>query len=81
MSVRKTVGANQSDASSVKVTTARFDRFGRRFSVGFPTPAGTKVRARGGVRFGEYTQLMTNMPLFHEPAFAGRTPVLAGGAL
>ncbi|MEU3978125.1 MULTISPECIES: hypothetical protein [Streptomyces] len=63
MSVRKTVVANQPDASSVKVTTARFDRFGRRFSVGFPTPAGAEVRARGGVRFGEYTQLMTNMPL------------------
>ncbi|MFJ7424089.1 hypothetical protein ACIQXD_36725 [Streptomyces uncialis] len=63
MSVRKTVRANQSDASFVKVTTARFDRFGRRFSVGFPTPAGAEVRARGGVRFGEYTLLMTNMPL------------------
>ncbi|MFJ8811284.1 hypothetical protein [Streptomyces sp. NPDC102490] len=63
MRVRKTVVANQPDASSVKVTTARFDRFGRRFSVGFSTPAGTEVRARGGVRFGKYTQLMTNMPL------------------
>lgn len=62
MSVRKTVAANQPDASSVKVTTVRFDRFGRRFSVGFPTPAGAEVRARGGVRFGEYTQLMTYMP-------------------
>ncbi|MFD5300462.1 hypothetical protein ACFWJU_35320 [Streptomyces mutabilis] len=63
MSVRKTVVANQPDASHVKVTTARFDRFGRRFSVGFPTPARAEVRARGGVRFSEYTQLMTNMPL------------------
>ncbi|MFF8414673.1 hypothetical protein ACGFZH_40495 [Streptomyces zaomyceticus] len=61
MSVRKTVVANQPDASSVKVTTARFDRFGRRFFVGSLTPAGAEVRARGGVRFGEYTQLMTNV--------------------
>ncbi|MFG3043116.1 hypothetical protein ACGFYZ_40090 [Streptomyces sp. NPDC048330] len=81
MSVRKSVGLNQSDSSHDLVTAARFDRFSRRFSVGFPTPAGAEVRARGGVRFGEYTLLMTNMPHLHEPAFAGRAPVLAGGAL
>lgn len=54
MRVRKTAGLNQSDSSIVKVTTARFDRFGRRFS--------GEAHIRGGVRFGEYTQLIPNMP-------------------
>lgn len=54
MRVRKTAGLNQSDSSFVKVSTARFDRFGRRFSGG--------VHARTVVRFGEYTQLIPNMP-------------------
>ncbi|MEV0580914.1 hypothetical protein [Streptomyces sp. NPDC050392] len=81
MSVRNTVAANQPDASSVKVATARFDRFGRRFPGGTAITASAEPHARGGVRFGEYTQLMTNMPQLHEPVFAGRALVLAGGAL
>ncbi|NUK84967.1 hypothetical protein [Streptomyces lunaelactis] len=77
MRVRKTAGLNQSDSSIVKVSTARFDRFGRRFSGGVRVAAITPSPVRGGVRFGEYTQVMTNMPLLKSIARTG----LAGGAL
>ncbi|WP_331734913.1 hypothetical protein OG968_35870 (plasmid) [Streptomyces althioticus] len=62
MRVRKAPGLNQPDASSVKVTTARFDRFSRGISGEVRAVPGAETRARGGVRFGAYTQLMTNMP-------------------
>jgi len=73
MRVRKTAGLNQSDSSIVKVSTARFDRFSRRFS--------GEGHARGGVRFGEYTQLMTNMPPLTRTASNTDASLLAGGAL
>lgn len=63
MSVRKTVGLNQPDSSHVKAIQARFDRFGRGFSGESAIPAGARTHARGPVRFGGYTELMTNMPL------------------
>ncbi|WP_328753615.1 hypothetical protein OHT57_47160 (plasmid) [Streptomyces sp. NBC_00285] len=62
MRVRKTAGLNQSDSSIVKVSTARFDRFGRRFSGRVRVAAITPSPIRGGVRFGEYTQVIPNMP-------------------
>lgn len=67
MSVRKTLGINQPITSSVKVITAGFDRFSRRFS--------GESHARGGVRFGEYTLLMTNMPPLTGPALTTAAPV------
>lgn len=51
MSVRKSVGLNQSDSSHDPATTVRFDRFSRGFS--------GEVPAHGGVRFGVYTRAMT----------------------
>lgn len=70
MRVRKTAGLNQSDSSIVKVSTARFDRFGRRFTGGVRVTTITPSRARGGVRFGECTQVMTNMPPVKNTALA-----------
>ncbi|WP_162948285.1 hypothetical protein [Streptomyces europaeiscabiei] len=68
MRVRKTAGLNQSDSSIVKVSTARFDRFSRRFSGGVRVTAITPSPVRGGVRFGEYTQAMPYMPLLTHTA-------------
>ncbi|GAA1376740.1 hypothetical protein GCM10009612_75600 [Streptomyces beijiangensis] len=62
MRVRTTVGLNQPDASSVKVTTARFDRFSRGFPGRIASADRAETHARGGVRFGLYTQVTTNMP-------------------
>ncbi|WP_374778679.1 hypothetical protein OG756_42260 (plasmid) [Streptomyces sp. NBC_01310] len=75
MSVRKTVGLNQSDSSSVKAIPARFDRFGRGFSDKIAVPAGAESGAHGGVRFDGYTVVMTNMPLLTLAALTGTDPV------
>lgn len=75
MRVRKTAGLNQSDSSIVKVSTARFDRFSRRFSGGVRVATITPTSVRGGVRFGLYTQLMTNMPPLARGARNAAAPV------
>ncbi|MFZ3467493.1 hypothetical protein ACODT3_39890 [Streptomyces sp. 4.24] len=75
MSVRKTVGPNQSDSSHVKVIPAWFDRFGRGFSGGISVLAGARTHARGPVRFGRYTKAMTNTLLLTGLARNAATPV------
>ncbi|WP_406514575.1 hypothetical protein OG851_43485 (plasmid) [Streptomyces sp. NBC_00161] len=75
MSVRKSVGPNQSDSSPVKVIPARFDRIGRGFSGKIAVPSGAESGTHGGVRFDGYTVVMTNMPLLTLAVPAGTGPV------
>lgn len=81
MSVRKSVGPNQSDSSPVKVIPAWFDRFGRGFSGGIRVPARARTHARGPVRSGRYTMVMTNTPLPKNTVSMAPAPVLAEGVL